>query len=120
MSAEIHVNDIGTRILVRFSDICSPLDFTGISSVASLSICFKPPTGALKTLAATYAALAIPSLCGTVFTGTGSDGWTEVTIVSSAFWDEPGDWKLQGRVIGTQGDNRSDVKTFSVFGNICL
>jgi len=120
MSAEIHINDIGTRILVRFSDICSPLDFTAISSVASLAICFKPPTGAVKTLAATYAALGVPSLCGSIFAGDGSDGWAEVTITSSAFWDESGDWQLQGRVIGTQGDNRSDIKTFGVFSNICL
>ena len=120
MSAgEIHLNDIGTRVLVRFSDVCSPLDFTTISSISSLALCFKPPTGSVKTLAATFAD-ATPSLCGTIFAGDGSDGWTQVTIVDSAHWDEAGSWQLQGRVVGTQGDNRSEIKTFEVFSNICL
>ena len=114
----IHANDIGTRVLVRFTDVCSPLDFTTISSVSSLALCFKPPIGMTKTLPATFAG-SPPSLCGSVFAGDGSDGWVEVTIVSSSHWDEEGQWQLQGRVIGTQGDNRSEVKSFVVFGNIC-
>ena len=117
--SEIHVNDIGTRVLVRFSDACSPLDFTSISVISSLVICFKPPAAPTKTLPATFAG-GNPSLCGTVFAGDGSDGWVETTIASSAFWSEPGTWCLQGRVIGTQGDNHSEIKTFEVFANICL
>lgn len=120
MSAgEIHLNDIGTRVIVRFTDVCSPLDFTTISSIASLALCFKPPTGTVKTLAATFAG-SPNSLCGTPFAGDGSDGFVEATIISSAHWDEIGQWQIQGRVIGTQGDNRSEVKTFQVFDNICL
>ena len=73
--------------------------------------------GEAKTFAATFA--SSPTLAGTTFAGDGSDGWTEVTIVSSDVWDIEGGWKLQGRVIYPSGDFRSEVKSFDVFGNIC-
>lgn len=117
-TGEIRLNDVGTRILLQFTDCGSPVDFTAISSVASLALCLKPPVGGVKTFALTFAGTP-PTLAGTIFAGDGSDGWTEYTIISSATWDEIGSWQAQGLVQGTLGTFRSEIKNFTVFGNIC-
>jgi len=118
---EIHVNDIGTRLLVHFSDCGTPFDFTSVtsvSSISSLALCLLPPMAAFaKTFAATFA--NSPSLAGTIFAGDGSDGWTELTVVTSDVWDVQGGWTLQGRVIYPGGDFRSQQQSFQVFPNIC-
>ena len=120
-TGEIRVNDIGTRLLVQFTDCGTRFDFTAVTSLTSISslvVCLGPPMGAtVKTFAATFA--ASPSLAGTPFAGDGSDGWTEVTVVSSDVWDAQGAWTLQGRVIFPGGDFRSQTQPFQVFPNIC-
>ena len=117
---EIHLNDIGTRILLQFTDSGTPFDFssvTSLSSISSLFVCLTPPLGVTKTFALTFA--SSPSLAGSIFAGDGSDGWTDHTIVSSADWDEIGQWSLQGRVIYPGGDFHSEKKAFDVFSNDC-
>lgn len=117
-TGEIRLNDIGTRLFFQFTDCGSPVDFTQISSVSSLALCLKPAVGDTKTFALSFAGTPV-TLAGTIFAGDGSDGWTEYTIISSATWDEIGTWQAQGRVQGTLGDFRSQIKQFTVFGNIC-
>lgn len=118
--SEIHLNDIGTRILLQFTDSGTPFNFTALSSLSSLALCLKPPVAVTKTFALTFAS-TLPTLAGTTFAGDGSDGWTEFTVVNSDTWDAIGQWQLQGHVVGgVQEDFRSQVQTFEVFGNICL
>ena len=116
MSDEIHLNDIGTRLLCQFTDTCSPFNFTVPSSISTLTISVQGPTGDTKTFLATYA--SSPSLCGSTFAGDGSDGWVDYTGVSSATWDEEGDWVLQGYTAYPGGGFHSEKKEFVVYGNL--
>jgi hypothetical protein len=85
LSAEIHVGDQGTQIVVAITEGGAALD---LSSASSRQIVFRKPGGDTLTLAA---AVDGDPEDGRIIVLTGTESG-EVEI------DEPGLWLLQGRV----------------------
>jgi hypothetical protein len=101
MSSEIHVNDIGTRFLATIQDSGEVVNVSGASM---LSMTFKKPNDTVFYRS------------GTLYTN-GSDGKVYYDTVAGDL-DEPGLYKLQGRVALPSGTYYTDIYTFQVFCNL--
>lgn len=98
---EIHVNDVGTKFLVTVTDGSSAVD---ISSATTKQLIIKKPSGTKLTKA-------------TAFTTDGTDGKMQYSITSDDL-DEAGSYKLQGKVVISDGTFYTDIHTFKVHRNL--
>lgn len=98
---EIHVNDVGTKFLVTVTDGSSAVD---ISSATTKQLIIKKPSGTKLTKA-------------TAFTTDGTDGKMQYSIGSDDL-DEAGSYKLQGKVVISDGTFYTDIHTFKVHRNL--
>lgn len=98
---EVHVSDIGVRIVVRILDGTEPMD---LRSVTKKELHFKPPTGAKKTKTA-------------IFSTDGSDGLIEyVTVLGDL--SEVGNWQVQAYIELGTAKLHSNLVTFTVHTNL--
>ena len=98
---EIHVNDVGTQFLVTVTDGSSAVD---ISSATTKELIIKKPSGTKLTKA-------------TSFNTYGTDGKMKYNIASDDL-DEAGSYKLQGKVVISDGTFYTDIHTFKVHRNL--
>tara|TARA_R100001244_G_C5106332_1_gene120042 strand:- start:104 stop:412 length:309 start_codon:yes stop_codon:yes gene_type:complete len=98
---EIHLNDIGTQFLLTIKDGSTAVD---ISTASTKQIIIKKPSGTKITEAAT-------------FSTNGSDGKIYYSTVADDL-DETGSYKLQGKVIISDGTFYTDITTFKVHRNL--
>ncbi len=98
---EIHVNDVGTKFLVTVTDGSSAVN---ISSATTKELIIKKPSGTKLTKA-------------TSFTSDGTDGKMQYNIASDDL-DEAGSYKLQGKVVISDGTFYTDIHTFKVHRNL--
>ena len=98
---EIHQNDIGTKFVVTVKDGSSVVN---ISSASTKQIIIKKPGGATLTKSA-------------VFSTDGTDGIIYYSAVSGDL-DETGTYKIQGKVIITDGTFYTDIQSFKVHRNL--
>ena len=98
---EIHINDVGTKFLVTVTDGSSAVD---ISSASTKQLIFKKPSGAKLTKA-------------TSFVTDGTDGKMQYNVAADDL-DEAGSYKLQGKVIISDGTFYTDIHTFKVYRNL--
>ena len=98
---EIHENDVGTKFLVTVTDGSSAVN---ISSASTKQLIIKKPSGTKLTKA-------------TSFSTDGTDGKMYYNIAADDL-DEAGTYKLQGKVIISDGTFYTDIQTFKVFRNL--
>tara|TARA_Y100000310_G_C20365020_1_gene660753 strand:+ start:71 stop:379 length:309 start_codon:yes stop_codon:yes gene_type:complete len=98
---EIHLNDIGTQFLLTIKDGSSAVD---VSTASTKQIIIKKPSGTKITATAT-------------FSTDGSDGKIYYSAVADDL-DETGSYKLQGKVIISDGTFYTDITTFKVHRNL--
>ena len=98
---EIHMNDVGTKFLVTVTDGTTAVD---ISSATTKQLIFQKPSGTKLTKA-------------TAFTSDGTDGKMQYSVVTDDF-DEAGSYKLQGKVVISDGTFYTDIHTFKVHRNL--
>ena len=98
---EIHLNDIGTQFLLTIKDGSSAVD---VSTASTKQIIIKKPSGTKITATAT-------------FSTDGSDGKIYYSTVADDL-DETGSYKLQGKVIISDGTFYTDITTFKVHRNL--
>tara|TARA_R110002110_G_scaffold255061_2_gene470839 strand:+ start:1565 stop:1873 length:309 start_codon:yes stop_codon:yes gene_type:complete len=98
---EIHENDVGTKFLVTVTDGTSAVNISGASTK---QLIIKKPSGAKLTKA-------------TSFVTDGTDGKMQYSIAADDL-DEAGTYKLQGRVIISDGSFYTDIHTFKVYRNL--
>ena len=98
---EIHINDVGTQFLVTVTDGTSAVD---ISSATTKQLIFKKPSGAKLTKAA-------------AFNTDGTDGKIRYNVAADDL-DEVGSYKLQGKVVISDGTFYTDITTFKVYRNL--
>ena len=99
---EIHMNDVGTKFLVTVTDGSSAVDISSASSTKQIII--KKPSGTKMEKAA-------------VFNSDGVDGKMYYNIASDDL-DEAGSYKLQGKVVISDGTFYTDITTFKVHRNL--
>jgi hypothetical protein len=102
MTAEIHLNDIGTqiRVLVADSDDVT-LD---ISNATDLKVIFKKPSGSVIERTASF------------YTD-GTDGILKYVTVDGDL-DEIGSWKIQVEITAPNGTWKTNFKGFRVYRNL--
>ena len=98
---EIHQNDVGTQFLVTVKDGSSAVD---ISSATTKQLIIKKPSGTKLTKAAAYST-------------DGADGKIYYNTVADDL-DEAGTYKLQGKVVISDGTFYTDITTFKVYRNL--
>tara|TARA_Y100000310_G_scaffold318630_1_gene372953 strand:- start:433 stop:741 length:309 start_codon:yes stop_codon:yes gene_type:complete len=98
---EIHINDVGTKFLVTVTDGTSAVN---ISSASTKQLIFKKPSGTKLTKTA-------------VFNTDGTDGKMYYNAIADDL-DETGSYKLQGKVIISDGTFYTDITTFKVYRNL--
>jgi hypothetical protein len=98
---EIHLSDIGTKFLVTITDGSSAVD---VSSASTKQIIIKKPSGSKLTTTAS-------------FNSDGTDGKIYYTTVTDDL-DEAGSYKLQGKVIISDGTFYTDITSFKVHRNL--
>ena len=98
---EIHLNDIGTQFLLTIKDGSTAVD---VSSASTKQIIIKKPSGTKMTKSAT-------------FSSDGSDGKIYYASIADDL-DETGSYKLQGKVVITDGTFYTDITTFKVHRNL--
>ena len=98
---EIHANDIGTKFVVTIKDGDSAVN---VSSATTKQIIIKKPSGTTLTNAA-------------AFSSDGSDGKIYYSAVSGDL-DEIGTYKIQGKVVITDGTFYTDIQSFKVHRNL--
>ena len=98
---EIHQNDVGTQFLVTVKDGSSAVN---ISSATTKQLIIKKPSGTKLTKAAAYST-------------DGTDGKIYYNTVADDL-DEAGTYKLQGKVIISDGTFYTDITTFKVYRNL--
>jgi len=101
MSNEIHVNDIGTQLVVTVYDNNSIVD---ISAAAQLFIFLKKPNGTTYTKTAS------------LYTD-GTDGKMSYVATAGDF-DVSGNYKIQGKVVLSGGTYYTSTATFKVHCNL--
>jgi hypothetical protein len=99
---EIHENDVGTKFLVTVTDGSSAVNIS--SATATKQLIIKKPSGAKLTKA-------------TSFTTDGTDGKMYYNIAADDL-DEAGTYKLQGKVVISDGTFYTDIQTFKVYRNL--
>tara|TARA_R100001377_G_C3191359_1_gene110745 strand:+ start:1150 stop:1458 length:309 start_codon:yes stop_codon:yes gene_type:complete len=98
---EIHLNDVGTQFLLTVKDGSSVVN---ISSATTKQIILKKPSGTKITNS-------------TAFSTDGTDGKMYYNTVVDDL-DETGSYKLQGKVIISDGTFYTDITTFKVYRNL--
>ena len=98
---EIHQNDVGTQFLVTVKDGSSAVN---ISSATTKQLIIKKPSGTKLTKTATYST-------------DGADGKIYYNTVADDL-DEAGTYKLQGKVVISDGTFYTDITTFKVYRNL--
>jgi hypothetical protein len=101
MASEIHVDDVGTRFLATIKDSG---EIVSISGASALSMIFKKPSD------------MVIYRSGTLYTN-GLDGKVYYDTVAGDL-DEPGLYKLQGRIALPSGTYYTDIYTFQVSCNL--
>lgn len=101
MASEIHVDDIGTQLIMTVKDDGVVVD---ISNASSLSVILKKPDGQNYTKT------------GTLLTD-GTDGKMYYTSVNGDF-NAAGNYKIQGIVELSGGTFYTSISTFKVFCNL--
>lgn len=101
MSNEIHVDDVGSKLLVTVYDDEQIVD---LSDAAVLNIFIKKPDGTLLTK---YATLETDGTDGKMY-----------YLTQGGDLDMPGNYKIQGRVIVTGGTYYTSTGTFKVHCNL--
>lgn len=101
MASEIHVNDVGTRFLATIKDDGVVVD---ISTASSITMIFKKPDD------------EIVNKTGTPFSD-GTDGKVYYDTLAGDL-DEAGLYKLQAKVVLTNGTYYTDIYTFHVHCNL--
>lgn len=99
---QIHVGDIGTSFRFTIKDGTFTVD---VSSATTQEVCFRKPDGTVLTRATTF------------FTD-GTDGIIEYKTVSGDL-DQSGPWTVQGHVVLSAGEWRTNFSNFTVGANIC-
>ena len=98
---EIHVDDVGTQFLLTIMDGSAAVD---ISSASTKQIIIKKPSGTKMTKSAT-------------FSNDGSDGKIYYSSIADDL-DETGSYKLQGKVIISDGTFYTDIYDFKTHCNL--
>ena len=98
---EIHQDDVGTQFLVTVKDGSSAVN---ISSATTKQLIIKKPSGTKLTKAAAYST-------------DGADGKIYYNTVADDL-DEAGTYKLQGKVVISDGTFYTDITTFKVHRNL--
>ena len=98
---EIHLNDIGTQFVLTVKDGSSAVD---ISGATTKQIIIQKPSGTKIT-------------ASTTFSSDGVDGKMYYTTLADDL-DEAGSYKLQGKVIISDGTFYTDITTFKVHRNL--
>jgi hypothetical protein len=98
---EIHLNDIGTQFLLTVKDGSSAVN---ISSATTKQIIIKKPSGTKVT-------------ANTAFSTDGTDGKMYYNAVDGDL-DESGSYKLQGKVVISDGTFYTDITSFKVHRNL--
>ena len=98
---EIHLNDIGTQFLLTVKDGSSAVD---ISSATTKQIIIKKPSGTKVT-------------ANTAFSTDGTDGKMYYNAGDGDL-DEAGSYKLQGKVVISDGTFYTDITSFKVHRNL--
>lgn len=101
MSEQIHVGDIGTRLIVT---VCENGEIVDISSASALTIIIRKPDGTSM------------NKIGILYTN-GIDGKMYCTSVAGDF-DMSGNYKIQGKVTLGGGIYYTSVGSFKVYCNI--
>jgi|TARA_B100002052_G_scaffold465_1_gene448 hypothetical protein len=101
MASQIHVGDVGTTLIVTILDNGSVVD---ISSATSLQILIRKPDATTLTKAG-------------ILTTDGSDGKMQHVSVTGDF-DQPGNYRIQGKVDISGGTYSSSVGSFKVHCNL--
>lgn len=101
MSAEIHVNDLDTQILITLYDNGVLLNFSGATTK---KIIFRKPN-------------CTSVIVNGDFYTDGTDGILSY-ITPDNFWDLQGNWEIQARITFTTGRYSSDTAIFEVFSNL--
>ena len=98
---ELHLNDIGTQFLLTVTDGSTAVN---ISSATTKQIIIKKPSGTKIT-------------ANTAFSSDGTDGKMFYNTVVDDL-DEAGSYKLQGKVIISDGTFYTDITSFKVHRNL--
>ena len=98
---EVHLGDIGTVFVVTVKDDTTVVN---ISAATTKQIIFMAPDGGKLTKTASL-------------TTDGTDGKMQWTTIANDL-DEPGTWKIQGKVVLAAGTWYTDISTFVVEGNL--
>jgi hypothetical protein len=101
---EIHVNDVGTKILVTVQDGTSAVDVSGATATNAKQIIIKKPSGTKLEKEA-------------VFNSDGTDGKIYHNSILGDF-DEAGTYKIQGKVVISDGTFYTDIQSFKVHRNL--
>lgn len=101
MASEIHVNDIGTQLIMTVKDDGVVVDISGASL---LQVIIKKPDGQSYVKS------------GTFYTD-GTDGKMYYASISGDF-DVPGNYKLQGKVTLPGGTYYTSISDFKVYCNL--
>jgi hypothetical protein len=101
MASEIHVNDVGTQLIITIKDDGVVVD---ISAASLLQIILKKPDGKSYTKT------------GTFYTN-GTDGKMTYTSIDGDF-NVPGNYKIQGKVTLAGGTYYSSISDFQVYCNL--
>jgi hypothetical protein len=101
MASEIHVDDIGTQLIMTVKDDGEVVDISGAST---LTVVIKKPDGISYTKT------------GTLLTD-GTDGNMYYTSVDGDF-NVAGNYKIQGIVVLSNGTFYTSISSFKVFCNL--
>lgn len=101
MSSQIHVGDIGTKLIMTVKDDGEVVD---ISDATTLTVIIKKPDGQSYTKT------------GLIYTD-GTDGNMYYTAVDGDF-NVAGNYKIQGIVTLSNGTFYTSISTFKVYCNI--
>lgn len=101
---KIHMNDIGTVFQVLLKDDNDAVDVSSATGENSKQFIFEKPSGATLTKTA-------------VFVTDGTNGLLKYTTIENDL-NEEGVWKLQVKVVLTEGTWRSNVESFTVYVNL--
>lgn len=101
MASEIHVNDVGTVLIMTVLDDGVAVDISGASV---LDVFIRKPNGVSYTKAG-------------LFYTNGTDGKLKYIAISGDF-DAPGNYKLQGKVVLPGGTYYSSISDFMVYCNL--
>lgn len=101
MSSQVHINDIGTRLIMTLLDEGSVVDISGASDI---DVVLRKPDTSTSTKTG-------------VFYTDGTDGKIKYTSISGDF-DQAGTYKIQGIVTLPSGTYHTSISDFKVYCNL--